>query len=309
MMRSWGWCILLWLCSLPAWAQLKVAVDSSNILIGEQVRVTMELRVNPEQKVVWPELGETLTEDLEVVNKSLLDTLPSGDQLLYVQEMLVTSFDSGYYPVPPIEFIVDNDTLLSEAFLISVFAIEVDTAQAIMDIKPPIDVDFSILDWMRTHLSTILWVGIPVLLLIGFLIFWFNRPKQTIVVPRAPPPPPAHTIALDKLRALKDEKLWQEGQYKAYHSRLTEIFREYLENRYAIPALEQTTDEIITGLRSVNLPPGVRDEIKAILSLADLVKFAKVTPLASENELAFQQVENFVRTTARRTEPEATTQP
>jgi len=307
----------LWLCipfallanCLFAQAVLTLETDTNQISIGEQLRVKIEIEAPENATISWPNFEKDIEENIEVVSEAPVDTIRTEAKTIFRKEVLLTSFDSGYYPVPPLTFLVNTDSLFSEAFLITVNTIAVDTNKAILDIKPPIAVDFSILEWMRNNIDILLYVAIPLLLLIAFLAYWFNRPKTTIVVPTMPPPPPAHTLALDKLKLLREAQIWQSGQYKEYHSQLTDIFREYLENRYQIPALEQTTEEIILGLRSISLQPGLRDEIRQILSLADLVKFAKETPLASENELAMEQIERFVRTTAVKSQAPQPNQP
>lgn len=65
---------------------------------------------------------------------------------------------------------------------------------------------------------------------------------------RAEKPLLPHELALQKLVALQQQKLWQKGDVKPYQSELTFIIREYLENRFNIQALESTTDEIVQNL-------------------------------------------------------------
>jgi hypothetical protein len=86
--------------------------------------------------------------------------------------------------------------------------------------------------------------AILVIIIIILFIRYFRKvppPMVAVEVPKIP----AHVIAYEKLEKLKSEKLWQEGKLKAYHSLLTDILREYIENRFKIQALEQTTDEIL----------------------------------------------------------------
>ena len=50
-----------------------------------------------------------------------------------------------------------------------------------------------------------------------------------------------------QLEKLKQAQLWQNGKIKAYYSDLSDILRLYIENRYNSPALEMTTDEILSS--------------------------------------------------------------
>src|SRR5690606_8174161 len=95
------------------------------------------------------------------------------------------------------------------------------------------------------------------------------------IKPTAPPRPP-HELALEQLALLSAQKLWQNGKTKAYYSELTNILREYIEARFGVTAMEQTTEEIIMAMK--RLPDFDTEKINAIrrvLFLADLVKFAK----------------------------------
>jgi hypothetical protein len=102
------------------------------------------------------------------------------------------------------------------------------------------------------------------------------------------------------MRALEDQRLWQQGDHKAYHSKLTDILRGYIEERYQVPALESTTDELIKELRVSSLPTEQRDRLENMLRLADLVKFAKTLPSPQENEQMMAGGIQFVETTAPR---------
>ena len=90
---------------------------------------------------------------------------------------------------------------------------------------------------------------------------------------------PADVIALRELEQLREEKPWVNKQVKLYYIRLTEILRIYIERRYHIMALEQTTDEILASPEKIRTARiNSLKSLASILKLADLVKFAKVIP-------------------------------
>jgi hypothetical protein len=130
------------------------------------------------------------------------------------------------------------------------------------------------------------------------------RMKRTGEVPDVIPDP-AHVIAFRQLEHLKEEKLWERGELKAYYTRLTEIARLYLENRYNIYSLELTTVETLAELKRAGFK---EDEsyrkIRTVLTGADLVKFAKFKPGPSENELQFNYIWDFVEETKLEQVPE-----
>ena len=109
---------------------------------------------------------------------------------------------------------------------------------------------------------------------------------------------PISIEALENLRILKDEKLWQNGFEKEYHIRLSDIIRTYIEKRYGVTALEQTTDEIMRHTRTLeSIDEVLRNKLKQILMLSDMVKFAKELPLPNENEMSIDNAFEFVNKT------------
>ena len=61
--------------------------------------------------------------------------------------------------------------------------------------------------------------------------------------------------------------------------------------------MEMTTDEIIEAMRAMELPDKARMDLTAILRDGDLVKFAKFTPEAEQNEGDYQRAYYFVEET------------
>ena len=105
---------------------------------------------------------------------------------------------------------------------------------------------------------------------------------------------PAHETAMQKLSQLQQAELWQQGNIKEYQSQLTYIIREYLENRYEINALENTTAQIRKDLKKINLEENLQNDLQNILQVADLVKFAKAKPGASVHEEFMDKAKRFV---------------
>jgi hypothetical protein len=103
---------------------------------------------------------------------------------------------------------------------------------------------------------------------------------------------------LRELERIKYEKPWQKGQVKLFYSQLTDVLRTYMEDRFSFPAMEQTTHEIITTLKTMDLPDDkLVPKIKGVLETADLAKFAKYEPLPDENDLCLIGAFFFVNQT------------
>ena len=123
-----------------------------------------------------------------------------------------------------------------------------------------------------------------------YLIYFPLSVLLYLLIPTRPP----HEIALEELKKLEAERLWQQGLIKQYHSRLTDIIRTYIEHRYGIIAMEMTTGEILVALSRAISEKESSEKLSLLLQLADMVKFAKVQPLPGENEMAMQQSTDFV---------------
>ncbi|HET8962895.1 MAG TPA: hypothetical protein VFM99_03305, partial [Chitinophagales bacterium] len=213
-------------------------LDSSSILIGQQAKLTLSIQykvnTNSRIKIQWPEIQDTLRKEIEVVKQSKIDTIipDKNDPFTFLQTKTIylTSFDSGYWAISPFKFIVNEDTngVFTDALLLSVSTVEVDTTLAIKDIKQPFTATYSWIDWVKDHKLLIAGIlaGILFLCLIIYFIVKYAKKQPPVVLEKVVKIPP-HITALEKLEKLKHDKLWQEGKLKQYHILLTDIIREY----------------------------------------------------------------------------------
>ncbi len=288
-------------------------LDSNVIQIGQQIKLQLSIQYKVDNgkqiKIKFPEIADTIRKEIEIVSQTKIDTIiPDKNnpfEFVQTKTLYITSFDSGYWAVPPLKFIVNNDTngIFTEALLLQVNTISVDTTQNIKDIKPPFEQTYNWIDWLKDNTIIVYssLVAILAIILIIYFVRRYRKNKPVFIEPEAPKIP-AHIIAIEKLEKLKQEKLWQEGKLKLYHSSLTDILREYIENRFKIQAMEQTTDEIILGFRNVAIDNESKLKLKQVLLLADLVKFAKEQPLPNENEMSMKNAEDFINGTKREEE-------
>ena len=109
---------------------------------------------------------------------------------------------------------------------------------------------------------------------------------------------PAEEVALEKLDAIREQKIWQTGQVKEYHTQLTDVVREYIARRFEVSSTEQTSDETLRAMRPLlNDKKELFEQLRKMLTLADLVKFAKWTTTPDENELSLRSAYTFVKET------------
>lgn len=276
-------------------------LDSTSILLGDQVNLKLSLEKPATLQVDFAQVPDSLAGKIEVLKRSKIDTTTLDNQVLKLEQtILVTCFDSGYYLIPPFKFDFKldgrNDSVFTNELFMKVLTMVIDTTKGPTDIKMPYDAPLTLKE-VTPYLLGIILAGAILFL----LLYSIKRKKKNLplFVKPSKPKEPAHIIALRELDRIKDEKLWQKDKIKEYYSELTEVLRIYVEDRFGIPAMEQTTFEIIS---SFGEQPGLISEktlshLGQLLPVADLVKFAKYKPLPDDHNLALVNAYFFVNET------------
>jgi hypothetical protein len=283
----------------PLIAQLltvKAETDTNAILIGDQVNFQFEVTKPKEMDVRFPQLSNSLADGIEILENKGMDTVSLEDnKQRLIQTYAVTAFDSGLFYIPPFEFPFEyeniSDTIETKAGYLEVFTVPVDLQADIKDIKEPYKAPITFMEILPYLLG-----GMVLAFIIILLIKYFSRKKvvdkgELVQKPKEPP----HVLAFRELESLKKKKLWQKGKIKEYYSELTEIIRRYIELRFEIKAMEETSEEIFEEFRNRKFDKELYFELlRQLLIKADLVKFAKDHPLPDENETYFNHAFSFV---------------
>jgi hypothetical protein len=133
---------------------------------------------------------------------------------------------------------------------------------------------------------------------LGALVTWVivRRLRQRVIVRPGPPPRPPHEVALERLDRLGAYGFLENADNRPFYFAVSEVIRDYLGGRFDFDSLELTTDELVSELRRRAGRTLVLGEIEGWLSACDLVKFAKVSPTATEArgslEIAIRIVES-----------------
>ena len=200
----------------------------------------------------------------------------------------------------------DSNKIVSKPISIHIALMKVDTSQAIKDIKPIVYDELSVADrfsllgnWMKKY--WFVWIPIFIGLLVAIWFFFIKKktPKEEKTVTKEVIP--AHILANSRLKELEEKQLWQNGKQKEYNVQLTAIIQEYITNRYKVPTSERTSNEIIQSLRFVEMGEENKANLRELLMLSDLVKFAKELPTPDENEKVMKNGYIFIKTTQKTT--------
>ncbi|MCD8165889.1 MAG: BatD family protein [Bacteroides sp.] len=282
------------------------SIDSLQILIGEQTKVQLEVTMDASQRAVFPLLTDTLVTGVEILDIARPDTqyLNNRQRMHIMQEYTITSFDSDLYYIPPFEVMVDTTVYHSNPLTLKVYTVPIDTMNT--DIffgpKPVMKAPFAWEDWRGLLLLSIL--CIPLLILAIYLIIRFNDNKPILRTIKIEPKLPPHEQAMKEIDRIKQEKVAVKDNPKEYYTRLTDVVRTYIKNRYGFNALEMTSSEIIEHLLGLESKESLSD-LRELFSTADLVKFAKHTPLMNENDANLIHAVEFVNQTKVEVDPNA----
>ena len=283
--------------------RLAMEVDTTVIHLGDPVAVRLAVDHPADWVVHWADSldiapFEVLDHAVSVPGASPVGGVGGDGRARSVAALTVTSFDLGELEIPPIEVAVAApdgtvQTLLTDPFRIGVESVGLDESGDIREIKAPLSI---VRNW---------WALLPWLLLVAALgagaVYLHRRmrarPAAEIAKPRTPPRP-HHLVALEALDELERSSLLERGQVKRWHVRVSEIIRAYVEGQLAVPALEMTTGEVVSGLRTAALGERITDAFHSFLARCDLVKFAKLRPGADASRELLGAARSLVEMTS-----------
>ena len=280
---------------------VSAAIDSTTLFIGDQTDLHLRATSEVGEQVQMPVLGEHLIPGIEIVDRTIVDTTTLSDgRVQYNQYLTLTSFEDSLFYIEPLPFVSGDDTVWSESLMLNVVQpFEMDSADmAITDIKGIYRAPiwwWGFLRWVLLALA-VAGVGVGGYYLITYLQSRIGNRNEDAVA--AEPLRPAEEVALEKLDAIREQKIWQSGQVKEYHTQLTDVVREYIARRFEVSSAEQTSDETLRAMRSIlSDKKDLYEQLRKMLTLADLVKFAKWTTTPDENELSLRSAYTFVKET------------
>lgn len=269
----------------------------SSILIGEQTRIKLVSRGVPDALQQWPALSGKMESGVEVLLK---DSISDRTNDIYEQEMVITAFDSGFLTIDSVFMLVEGDTVFSNSLTLEVQLVEVDTTQDIRDIKDIAEVSGTPQEeetqekssnWFASNWYWLLGGA----LLIGLVLFFILRKKR-----QSTPAPPARSPAEEafyRLSQLESQGMWQKGDIKGYYVELSDILRRYIERRYDFRAMEKTTGELMSGIRSRIADSALQHALKSVLELSDMAKFAKASHSEADHRASIESAKRFVQQT------------
>jgi hypothetical protein len=283
----------------------KVSLSDSAVTIAQRVNMLLEARAQKGWRAELPKFGEKLDQFGIVDYRNFQPELAADGAVVTKRLYELEPFLSGAYKIPPMEvgFYQEGDstlrTLESDTIVVTVKSLlPKDKASLdINDIAPPAKFPFG---WK----NVLIVVGCVAAAAAAGVLLWKRRRIREKIIP----PLPAHEIAYRKLEKLLARELVEQKLYREFTAEVSNILREYIEDRFALKAPERTTEEFLVEV-SPALPVDAqkKDILKKFLIHCDLVKFAALEPSVEDVERTFATCRDFIEATKEREEVEAET--
>jgi hypothetical protein len=269
--------------------QVRTLVGADSVTVGERLRVAYELSFPDTISLVPPDAFETGT--CRIVSVTWKEAKAKGRTTKTAElEVITTDLEKAQLPATTFHFRTpEGDTL-------SVGSDEVNVGVRRLtqpDSKPkPLKPQ-----WEAPRGYAFL-IVIAAGLALAAVVFWLvRRWRRREVVRASEPELPADVVALQRLTEIERMSLLEAGEIKKYYTLVIDVLRGYVEKRYGFPAMDQTTDEILWGLRRLHVDAA---DIEPVLREADLVKFAKHRPEPAAAKGLIDTVRAIVARTAER---------
>lgn len=290
---------------IVAQTNFQAKIDSSKVLIGDPVTLQLTISDIPANAQYYINPINDQLKGLEIIEKAVADTQRNKEGFNISQKLIIAAYDSGTFTIPEIKVDIINQgaqkiTLVSTPIMIQVRTLDVDTTQPYMPIKANLEAPIF---WYEKWYVWAIIIG--TLLVVGFIFYLLKKKK-----PQSPLQQkislPLHELTLQQLKALEQQQLIAQGNAKLYYSELSEIIKNYIDKRFKLQTLEQTTAEVLQLSKRIAGLKKQRTELKLILRTADLVKFAKAQPDAQAMQQAMDAAVKLVVQTKEQQQQEVT---
>ena len=277
---------------------VKAELDSMMMWIGQQAGLHVEVTCSANQKVEFPEYRDTIVRGLEIIPPVTTDTVQDkeGKTVTVRRNYIVTCFDSALIYIPYIPVTVDGNEYQSNRLALAFMTYDIPEEQQ-NNIFPPKGNLRTPLRLYEIKGVAVKWLLAAMGLTVGILLlmsFYNNKPiiKRIKIEAKVP----AHVRAMDGIEELRVSGGARSEDAKEYYTRLTDLVREYINERFGFNATEMTSDEILEHLMESCSKDSLK-ELADLFSTSDMAKFAKFKPLLGENDRNLVTALDFVKDT------------
>ncbi|MBU2572768.1 MAG: hypothetical protein KKH28_01655 [Elusimicrobia bacterium] len=268
----------------------KIGLSAAKPKLAEQFTLRVELSC-PADYDVKPDTSSFQNDVFELTRIKRLAPTVSGAVKTEIFELDASAFDIGISTFPETVWLLTKGADIKKASS-PAFAIEIlplfdgkKEKEGIKDIYPP----FRFIPWLQLLLGALAAAAAAYLL--------YKKLKKTAPGPGVSAPADTRTpyqAASDALNELLNSGLWDEGKVKEFYSRLSDIFRNYLDAQFSVKAELMTTNDITRGLRKTGAEIKTVIKTRELLENSDLVKFARFRPGQKDRDAAVSALKELL---------------
>ena len=283
-------------------ASLSLVTDKNKVEIGDPILASIRFTYPSSYdaaEIIFPQKDESTpisdTIDVWGAKEPVIKLDEQNGLITWQQDLTIAVFWGGNIQLGPFKAIMGQDTLWSNVVTLSIATPDVDVEEDFKGIKTIEKDPFTWWEQIKLFVKTYwIWiVSILVLIALAIALPYFIKKKkeQEVKVPKIPLP----IRLMSQLEEVDKKQLWQNEKHKAYYSEVTDVIRKLLEHKFDIHAMEQTSDEILASLRLSSISKPELNELSSLFELADMIKFAKSTPVPKENITAMKLAKSLVQ--------------
>lgn len=295
---------------------IKAKLDSAHLVMGKSTTLHLEIVKDRGTTGYFPIFADgdnrpyvgVLGDTIELSRNMKSDTVDLGSGRMQVNYRIpLQAFDSGFYYLPPLQYVSGIDTVQSNRVALKVLPINVapdSNIEGYTDVEEPTGVKWT--DKIPDVLVDYWWLILLIVLVLAAVIggYIYYR-KNGVILPKLKPELSPYEAAMKSLKELHDEQLWQKGFTEKYFVELINILRIYIDRRFNVSAPEMTTQQFLLAASENPRLASHASELRRLLELADFVKFARGQSLPDENTEAYNVVSEFITGTKPSQEEEA----
>lgn len=260
--------------------QLKARAWPTKIAIGDEIRFVIQVD-RPRSFSITPPSPKTSIAPFEIKS---VEVSSYSEKVGFVRQtflLKVTVFELGELQIPPMAIHYTDSRgrggdAWTEPVKIKVSSVikNAKDKTELRPIKGPVSLDLG-------AIRLLILSALALLLLVVLIIKVIIRRKNKRLMDLESLMPP-HQRAMLELGRLEAKAFLSEGKTKEFYSELSNILRRYLDRRFQMETLEQTTFETLRNLKEKEFDQELTEKIREFLELSDLVKFAKLVPPRSD---------------------------
>ena len=289
---------ILTFTAIKAQTRVESEISSMEMLVGEQVALTVTVHAPDTSLVVFPN-HLLLPNDIEVLQAIQEPKVAeSNGMAVHRCHYILTCFRDTLYPLPPVQVTVGGREMSTRQLALKVLTVDVDTTNY-EKYYGPHDVQSLPMSWSQDDWSLAFWLSAAMIFLLLVVLYLFVRLKSNKpivsrirIIKRLLP----HQKAMKAIEMIKADRMSTAEDSKEYYTRLTDTLRQYINERYGFNATEMTSSEIIERLTKTDDPKSL-EELRQLFETADLVKFAKYSTMMNENDANLVSAVDFINQT------------